>query len=230
MNKSYLSLYSILFMSMLETDSNNSFNMYINLDLSCEEKRKLLEGTALVLGKNCQITKEMADKVHFLYDRLLCDYPNQKVKTVESYNRVKGVFNQNKLDNKYQLIYEEIIQREFGIYNENLFCFYIEAAKDFYIFHHEELMQDIAFDYHVINYLTHPFMELDNKICFDKRFIKSLRYIVNLDYENLDYELYLKIKMTLKYIGIAKPYNFTEKIKFHREAKKILKRMDNYNE
>ena len=52
----------------------------------------------------------------------------------------------------------------------------------------------IAFDYHVINYLVHPDACLDNNICKDERFIKSLSYIVNLNYKYLDYVSYVKIK------------------------------------
>lgn len=229
MNKSYLSLYYILFMSMLETNVENCLNIYNNLDLPCAEIKKLLEGIALIVGTDGRMTKEMSDKVHFLYDRLLCDYPKEKISTVESYNRVKEVFNNNKLDNKYELMYEGIMQREFGIYNPKLFCFYMEDAKNFYIFHYDELMQDIAFDYHVINYLTHPFMTIDNDICFDSRFIKSLKYIVNLSNNMLDEELCLKIKMTLKYIESANSYGFISKVKMQHEHKKIIKRMDNYD-
>ena len=218
-------LYATLFLSMLETNVQNCLDIYSKLDLGIEDKLIFLTGTASSIIADGMMTKEISDKVHILYNKLLTEYPSQKFSIVEHYNKIKGLLNICTLDTSNRLIYEDICQREFSIYDARLYSLYADNAKNFYTLHYHELMDDIAFDYNVINYLTHTFVDLDNEICKDKKFIKSLKYIVNLASDNLDYESYIKIKMTLEYRETLLNSGFIDNIKTKNEHKKIMKKM-----
>lgn len=225
MEKATVSLYSTLFLSMVETSSKNCLMMYQKLDLDLDDKLWFLNVVAVMVCKDHTLTKEMSDNFHFLYNRLLDDYEDERVKIIENYNAFKGLANKTKLDTKYKLLFEDIGQREFGVYNKNQLIFYENVVNNFYIFHYNEFMDNIAFDVEVINYLLHPFSELDNDICADERFIKSLKYIVNLNSDYLDFEMYLKIKTTLLYRETLVDNGFIKNIKMKNEHKKIVKRL-----
>ena len=225
MNKTYVSLYSTLFLSMIETSSKNCLNIYQKLDLTLNDKLWFLNAVSIMLCKDGTLTKEMGDNIHNLYNKLLDDHKSKRVKIIENYNCFKELVNKTKLDGKYKLLFEDIAQREFGIYSKNLIPFYETAINDFYILHYDKFMDDIAFDFEVINYLVHPFMELDNNICADERFLKSLKYIVNLNHNYVDCEMYFKIKATLAYRETLIDNGFIKNIKIKNEHKKIVKRL-----
>lgn len=225
MKKIDVSLYSTLFLSMVETNSKNCLEMYHKLDLSLDDKLWFLNAVAVMVSKDHTLTKEMSDNFHSLYNKLLDDYKDERVKIVGNYNAFKGLANKTKLDTKYKLLFEDIGQREYGVYSRNQLIFYENIINDYYILHYDDFMDDIAFDVEVINYLVHPFSELDNDICADERFIKSLKYIVNLNSEYIDYEMYLKIKTTLSYRETLINKGFIGNIKMKNEHKKIVKRL-----
>lgn len=218
-------LYATLFMSMLETDSKNCLEIYKELDLSFNNKLTFLEGTAITIINGATITKNISDNIHLLYNKLIDDYKKDRVAIIESYNKVKGLLNNTTLDDHNKLICEDIAQREFGIYDKRISILYQDAINDFYLLNYAQFMDDIAFDFKVINYLVHPFMEIDNDICADERFLKSLKYIVNLNHDNLDYEMYMKIKVILEYRETLINNGFIGNIKMKNEHKKIVKRL-----
>lgn len=218
-------LYSTLFGDMLKTSKENAMGIYKKLKLSMTDFTGLLEITIHALNSGNYITNNIKERLHLLYNQILDDYPESRTLIIESYNRTKDILNTCKTD-KYELfIYDDILRRELGIFHNDPLRLYDNKQNNFYADHYDELMDDIAFDYYVINYLLDSNAVLDNEMCKDSRFLKSMRYVIWSIGDSIDNLTIIKVIQTLKYRETILDDNIFKKINIIGQQNKLIKRL-----
>lgn len=171
-------LHELLILSMLKTDKKNCLKILNNLkNNEIEILLSYIENTVLALVQDNSLTRNMVDNIHEVYDYLLTNNSEFKTLIVESYNMIKGKLNCATYDGMENMLFEDIMVREYGAFSYIYILLNKDKFDDFYAYHYQELMEDIAFDYDVIAYLTNEKLNNKDSIVYDLKFSKSIRYL-----------------------------------------------------
>ncbi len=221
-----LFLYSVLFGDMLKTSDDNALKMYNKIDLDALKTLGYFETVISSLAKCNYLSQKFVDKIHLLYAEIIKKHPDYKNRIIESYNDMKSIINTCHIDGYELYLYDDILRRELGIFHDDPFRIYDEKQNNFYALHYDELMDDIAFDYHIIMYLLDSNNTLDNEINLDPRFLKSIRYVIWSLGNEIDSLTKIKIIQTLKYRETMLEGFSLKKIGIIHEQKKLIRRLN----
>ena len=218
-------LYNILIFSMLKTDQTNCLKMY----QSFKNKDILfflysLELSVRYLSNNNLITENMINNIHVLFNTISEENPELKYLILNSYNDVKKYIGKTKLDHEDLLLKDDIYIRYFGIKGALPQLIFEKKVGTFYDQSSKQIMDDIAFDSIVINYLLDD--SLAEQLVWNSKFFNSIRYMSHLKSELFDTP---DIKNKLKLVVSENEFFFTNKQrdkklrKEHQKMKRKLK-------